>query len=253
MRFCSLGSGSSGNSFLVKNEQTLLVLDCGFSLSEIETRMSQKEINPENITALFLTHEHDDHSRGIFSLADKYKKPIYLTHGTLKMCAKKIRKSYQLKFNIILPLETIILDEFKISSIPVPHDAREPVQFKFESQNKSLAIITDLGFGSNELINSIKEINALILESNHDDSLLRKSRYPIALKNRILSDYGHLSNEQSFQILKKINLDKLKWLGAAHLSRENNSPELVLNSWKSAFKKEINIIDRDFGLNWITI
>ena len=253
MKFCSLGSGSSGNGYLVSENNTNILLDCGFSVAEIESRMNSRGIHPSEITAIFLTHEHDDHSKGVFALAEKYNKPVYLTYGTLKMCAKKIRKSYQLIFKIISPLEAFSLGDFKISSIPVPHDAREPVQFKFESEYNSLAIITDLGFGNNELIKSIKEINALVLESNHDSNLLNKSKYPKALKNRIHSNYGHLSNEQSLQILKKINLKKLKWLGAAHLSIENNSPELVKNSWASLYSKEINIIDPNHGSDWVSI
>jgi len=253
MKFCALGSGSSGNSYLVSKNITNILVDCGFSITELESRMSQREIKPSEITAIFLTHEHDDHSKGVFAFAEKYNKPIYLTYGTLIMCQKRIKKSYNLRINIISPLDTLELNDFMIYVIPVPHDAREPVQFKFESEKKTLAIITDLGFGNKELINSIQQINALILESNHDESLLNKSRYPKNLKDRIRSNYGHLSNEDSLEILRKINLDYLKWLGAAHLSKENNSPELVKDSWKKVFQDNINIIDPDFGLPWISI
>ena len=253
MKFCSLGSGSSGNSYVVSKNNTNIVVDCGFSVSELEGRMAQREIKPTEITAIFLTHEHDDHSKGIFALAEKYNKPIYLTYGTLKMCQKRIKKSYNLTINIISPLDTLKLNDFMIYIIPVPHDAREPVQFKFESENTALAIITDLGFGNKELINSIQKINALILESNHDENLLYKSKYPKNLKDRIRSNYGHLSNKEALEILKKINFDQLKWLGAAHLSKENNSPELVKDSWKKVFQDNINIIDPDFGLPWISI
>ena len=253
MKFCSLGSGSSGNSYLVSKNNTNIIVDCGFSVSELEGRMSQKEIKPSEITAIFLTHEHDDHSKGVFALAEKYNKPIYLTYGTLKMCQKRIKKSYNLTINIISPLDTLEFNDFIISIIPVPHDAREPVQFKFESEKTTLAIITDLGFGNKELINSIQHINALILESNHDENLLHQSRYPKNLKDRIRSNYGHLSNVESLEILKKIDLDNLKWLGAAHLSKENNSPDLVKDSWKKVFDDEINIIDPDFGMPWVNI
>ena len=222
MKFCSLGSGSSGNSYLVSKNNTNILVDCGFSITELETRMSQRKMKPSEITAIFLTHEHDDHSKGAFAFAEKYKKPIYLTYGTLKMCKKRIKKSYNLTINIIFPLETLVLNDFMVYIIPVPHDAREPVQFKFEAEKKTLAIITDLGFGNKELINSIQQINALILESNHDENLLNQSSYPKNLKDRIRSNYGHLSNEDSLEILKKINLNSLKWLGAAHLSKQNN-------------------------------
>jgi len=253
MKFCSLGSGSSGNSYLVSKNNTNILVDCGFSITELENRMSKREIKPSEMTAIFLTHEHDDHSKGAFVFAKKYNKPIYLTYGTLKMCQKRIKKSYNLSINIISPLDTLELNDFMIHVIPVPHDAREPVQFKFESEEKTLAIITDLGFGNKELINSIQQINALILESNHDENLLRQSRYPKNLKDRIRGNYGHLSNEGSLEILKKLNLDNLKWLGAAHLSKENNSPDLVKDLWKKVFEDKINIIDPDFGLPWVSI
>ena len=253
MKFCSLGSGSSGNSYFVSKNNTNILVDCGFSISELESRMSQREIKPLEITAILVTHEHEDHSKGVFALAEKYNKPIYLTYGTFKMCQKRIKKSYNLTINIISPLDTLDIDDFMILAIPVPHDAREPVQFKFESEKTSLAIITDLGFGNKELINSIQHIDALILESNHDLNLLNQSRYPKNLKDRIRGNYGHLSNEESLEILKKLNLDNLKWLGAAHLSKENNSPELVKDSWKKVFKDKINIIDSDCGMPWASI
>jgi len=253
MRFCSLGSGSSGNSYLVSKNNTNILVDGGFSVTELESRMSQKDIKPSEISVILLTHEHDDHSKGVFAFAEKYNKPIYLTYGTLKMCQKRIKKSYNLTVNIISPLDTLDLIDFMIYIIPVPHDAREPVQFKFESEEKTLAIITDLGFGNKELINSIQQINALILESNHDGDLLHKSRYPKNLKDRIQSNYGHLSNEESLEILKKINLNNLKWLGAAHLSKENNSPDLVKDAWKKVYEDKINIIDPDFGMPWVSI
>jgi len=253
MNFCSLGSGSSGNSYIIQSNRTLIMIDSGFVLSELEARMSQKQIDPFDIKAIFLTHEHDDHSKSAFSFAEKYKKPIFLTHGTFKMCQKKIKKSYNLEINKFTPLDIIDLKDIKIHTIPVPHDAREPTQFKFEAEDKSLAIITDLGFGSNLLIKHIKEINALILESNHDTEMLSKSKYPKTLKDRILGNYGHLSNIQSLEILKKINLKNLQWLGAAHLSKENNTDELVRNLWKKVFKDEINIIDPDFGMKWVSI
>jgi len=253
MKFCSLGSGSSGNSYLVSKNKTNILVDCGFSVTELEKRMSKREMKPSEITAIFLTHEHDDHSKGVFAFAEKHDKPIYLTYGTLKMCQKKIKNSYNLKINIISPLDNLELNEFIIYVIPVPHDAREPVQFKFESEKKTLAIITDLGFGNKELINSIQKINALILESNHDDNLIHQSRYPKNLKERIRSNYGHLSNQNSLQILKKLNLDNLKWLGAAHLSKENNSPELVKDLWEKVFEDKINIIDPDLGIPWVSI
>ena len=164
-----------------------------------------------------------------------------------------VRKTFIFIYGSIKLEENYNIQDLKIHTIPVPHDAREPTQFKFEAEDKTLAIITDLGFGSNLLIEHIKEIDALILESNHDTDMLSKSKYPKNLKDRIQGNYGHLSNIQSLEILKKINLKNLKWLGAAHLSKENNTDELVRNVWKKVFKDEINIIDPDFGMQWVSI
>jgi phosphoribosyl 1,2-cyclic phosphodiesterase len=253
MRFCSLGSGSSGNSYIVSDDLTNIIVDCGFSLTEFENRLLFKKIKVSDIKAILLTHEHDDHSKGAFAFAEKYKIPIFITYGTYKMCQKKIKKSYKIDLNFIQPLKNFTFENMKIHPLPVPHDAREPVQFKFEINKKKLAIITDLGFGNNYLIESLQDVDALILESNHDLELLSKSKYPISLKKRIMSDFGHLSNDQSLAILKKINLKNLKWLGAAHLSSENNSPKLVQETWKSVFTKEINFIDPENGIQWVSL
>ena len=256
MKFCSLGSGSLGNSYILAHEEQVLVIDCGFNISEFQKRLIQLKIDPLSITAMLLTHEHDDHSRSIFSIANKYNLPIYLTNGTYKMCQKKINKDKVNKFIFINFLEAFKIGNIKITPIPVPHDAREPVQFKFECSHKKIAIISDLGFGNQILIDQIKNVDALILESNHDDNLLAKSKYPRSLKDRISGKYGHLSNTESAKILGLINTKNLLWLGASHLSKENNTSDLVKSSWGKVLKNNsigINIIAQDHVTNWVSI
>jgi len=256
MKFCSLGSGSLGNSYILAHGEQVIVIDCGFNISEFQKRIKKLQIDPLSITAMLLTHEHEDHSRSIFSIASKYNLPIYLTHGTYKMCQKKINKNKVNEFIFINFLEVFKIGNIKITPIPVPHDAREPVQFKFEYNDKKIAIISDLGFGNQMLIDQIKNVDALILESNHDDNLLAKSKYPKSLKDRISGKYGHLSNTESAKILDLINTKNLLWLGASHLSKENNTSDLVKNSWRKVLKNNsigINIIEQDNVTNWVTI
>ena len=256
MKFCSLGSGSMGNSYVVAQDDQIIIIDCGFNISEFQKRLKKLEIDPFSVTAMLLTHEHDDHSKSIFSVASKYNLPIFLTHGTYKMCKKKINKNKVNKFIFINFLEDFKIGKIKITPIPVPHDAREPVQFKFEYSNKKIAIISDLGFGNQILIDQIKNVDALILESNHDDNLLAKSKYPKSLKDRISGKYGHLSNTESAKILDLINTKNLLWLGASHLSKENNTSDLVKSSWGKVLKNNsigINIIAQDHVTNWVSI
>ena len=256
MKFCSLGSGSMGNSYVVAQDDQIIIIDCGFNISEFQKRLKKLEIDPFSVTAMLLTHEHDDHSKSIFSVASKYNLPIFLTHGTYKMCKKKINKNKVNKFIFINFLEDFKIGKIKITPIPVPHDAREPVQFKFEYSNKKIAIISDLGFGNQILIDQIKNVDALILESNHDDNLLAKSKYPRSLKDRISGKYGHLSNTESAKILDLINTKNLLWLGASHLSKENNTSDLVKSSWGKVLKNNsigINIIAQDHVTNWVSI
>jgi len=245
-----------GNSYVVAQDDQIIVIDCGFNISEFQKRLKELNIDPFSVTAMLLTHEHDDHSKSIFSVASKYNLPIFLTHGTYKMCKKKINKNKVNKFIFINFLEDFKIGKIKITPIPVPHDAREPVQFKFEYSNKKIAIISDLGFGNQMLIDQIKNVDALILESNHDDNLLAKSKYPKSLKDRISGKYGHLSNTESAKILDLINTKNLLWLGASHLSKENNTSDLVKNSWRKVLKNNsigINIIEQDNVTNWVSI
>ena len=256
MRFCSLGSGSSGNSYVVQDNATTLLVDCGFGLNETVTRLERYGINPEQLNAILLTHEHEDHVKGAFSFSNKYKIPIYLSYGTLKMCKKRINDNYDINFNIIKDAQPFMINDVQVTPIPVPHDAREPFQYKFESNLKSLAIITDLGFITNYLIESLKEIKALVIEFNHDKNMLINSDYPQSLKDRVSGMYGHLENMESIKLLKAINYRDIKWIAAAHLSEKNNNENLVKQLISDATQKDkecIKIIDQINGIDWLKV
>jgi phosphoribosyl 1,2-cyclic phosphodiesterase len=254
MQFCSLGSGSGGNSFVVKNNKTILLVDCGFGLKDTVKRLEKYSIDPKKITSILITHEHEDHTKGVFSFANKFQTPVFLSYGTFLMSKKRLNDSYNIEYKIIKDFNTFQINDIKVTPIPVPHDAREPFQFKFESEDDSLAIITDLGITTEYLAQKLNKIKSLVIEFNHDKKMLKKSNYPDSLKKRINSRFGHLDNEESIRLIKKINHEGLKWIAAAHLSDRNNSPEIVNKLICKIAKSDlvkVKIIDQDNGLDWI--
>ena len=255
MEFCSLGSGSSGNSFIVKNNQTILMVDCGFGLKETIDRLDKYQINPNEINAILLTHEHEDHIKGAFSLANKFQIPIYLSYGTYQMSHKKINDGHKIKFEFIKNFNSFMIDDISVSPMPVPHDAREPLQFRFDYMEKSIAIMTDLGKITKHVVKKLSKINLLVLEFNHDDEMLNDSDYPASLKKRINGQYGHLENKESLKLLSSISHPELSWVIAAHLSEKNNKIDLVKQMIFEIVNKHnsnVGVIDQDLGLEWIS-
>lgn len=256
MQFCSLGSGSQGNSFLIKHQNSCILLDCGFGLAETEKRLKFHKVSPSEIDAILLTHEHEDHVKGAFSISNKYSLPIYLTHGTYSMCFKRNKASFNIDFRFIVNEKKFNINKINITPITVPHDAREPVQFKFVTNDSKFAIITDLGFGSPYLLKSLCDLTAIIIECNHEDKLLQISDYPESIKNRVSGRYGHLNNKEAARILKYITSKNLKFIGAAHLSDKNNNPDFVKKELSSAIGEDqsfIKIIDQKNGFNWTNV
>ena len=223
MRFASLGSGSKGNASLVSAGETLLMVDCGFSLRETERRMARLGVQVEDLDAILVTHEHTDHSSGVAKLSRKYRIPVYLTHGTYG--SGRCSECHQVHcFNCE--------DEFSIGSIAVkaiavPHDAREPCQYRFSSAGRSLGILTDLGSITAHVVDHYQNCNGLILEFNHDLKMLMDGAYPPQLKRRVGGDWGHLNNQQAIELLQHLASDALSHLVVAHVSEKNNARYLV--------------------------
>lgn len=253
MQFASLGSGSAGNSFVVKHNQSFLMIDCGFGIQDIIFRLDRLKESPENIAGILLTHEHEDHVKGAFKLANKFKIPIWLSYGTYKMCEKHIIDSYEIKLNVIDSHTSFEIHDFLIQPFPVPHDAREPTQFILSNGNYKLGILTDTGSSTTYIEQVLHDLDALIIEFNHDHDLLEASEYANSLKKRISGKLGHLDNQAASDILGKIQFKKLKYLVAAHLSEKNNTEDLVKDSIVKKIGCErdwIGIANQSEGTSW---
>ena len=251
LRFASLGSGSEGNALIVEVGETRLMLDCGFSLIETESRLSRIGLRPYDISAIVVTHEHGDHIRGVAKFARKYNVPVWLTYGTFSSQA-----------DAFLPAELVheidshapfAIGAVEVFPYPVPHDAREPAQFIFGDGALRLGVLTDVGSTTPHIESMLSGLNGLMLEANHDAELLKKSAYPPPLKERIGGRFGHLSNEASANLLAKLDCSGLQHCVAAHLSRHNNSPDHARRALAPVLGCNpdwIGIADQSTGLPW---
>lgn len=252
MRFSSIGSGSAGNGLLIEQGSTRLLLDCGFGLRDAEQRLSRINITPDQLTGILITHEHEDHAGGVFKLARKYRIPVWLTHGTFKMI-EKILPAEPIQLNIIDSHSSFNIHELEVSPYPVPHDAREPVQYVFSNGDKKLGVLTDTGCSTPHIQNMLSGCHALMLECNHDLEMLMNGIYPMSLKQRVSGRLGHLDNISAANILSKLDNHHLKHIIAAHLSEKNNTPALAISALSNALNCEknwIGIAEQDKGFDW---
>ncbi len=232
MRFCSIASGSSGNCIYIGSETTHILVDAGISAKKTIEGLHCLDVLPTELDAIVVTHEHSDHIKGIGVLARKYSIPIYATRGTIE----GIKKTSGLGdidtdlFNIITADVKFSIKDLNLSPIKISHDANEPVAYRVKCEDKSVGIITDLGNYNDYIIDRLKNVDVLMAEANHDIRMLQVGPYPYYLKQRILSDYGHLSNENSGRMISKLLHDEMKAIFLGHLSKENNLPELAFET-----------------------
>lgn len=230
MKLCSIASGSSGNCIYVGHASTHLLIDAGISGKKIEQGLLAVGVEPESLSGLLVTHEHSDHIQGIGVLARKYKIPIYGTVETF--CAMKkgktnIGKIDDALFQSIIPEESFSIGEIAVTPFSVSHDAANPVAYSFEAEGHKIGMATDLGIYTEKTVNHLKNSELLYLESNHDENMLMVGAYPYYLKQRILGEHGHLSNDMAAELLCTLYHEKLQHVILAHLSKENNYPELA--------------------------
>lgn len=227
MRFASLGSGSEGNALVVECKQSRVLLDCGFNLKHTLQRLNSLGLRADQLSGILLTHEHEDHASGAIKLASKFDLSIWLTHGSYVMLHRHLPNQHNIQFNIIDPHHAFGIGDIEVQPYPVPHDAREPVQFTFSDGHFKLGVLTDTGSSTPHIENRLSGCHALVLECNHDLTMLQNGAYPWALKKRISSRLGHLDNNAAADLLSRLDNAKLQHLIAAHLSASNNTPSLA--------------------------
>ncbi len=251
MRFASLGSGSQGNALIVEAGTTRVLLDCGFSTRSTCQRLTRLGLQAGQLAAILVTHEHGDHLAGVFSLARRHGLTVYLTHGTYMAAARYSPGAACCR--IIDGQSAFAIGDLEIQPYPVPHDAREPVQYRFADGRHRLGVLTDSGVITTHIVDTLHACDALVVECNHDKDLLAKSRYPASLKQRIGGRYGHLANEQAAALLRRIDVSRLQHLVAAHLSQENNCPQLAVRALSQALncaEEWIQVADQQTGFDW---
>lgn len=227
MRFATLGSGSRGNATLIESGSCRLLVDNGLSLRELEDRLAQLGVEPDSIEALLLTHEHGDHSRGVAALANRYAVSVWSTPGTWRALGAPEVPELRLFSG---HNGAVRLGPVRVLPYPVPHDAREPVQFVLESPGGRLGMLTDAGAVTAHIRAVLADCEALILECNHDAELLRSGPYPAALQRRVAGAFGHLSNRQAAELLDQLPSAGIRHLVLAHISEKNNRPDLVMGA-----------------------
>lgn len=251
MRFALLGSGSEGNALLVESGATRLLVDCGFGLAETEARLARLGVALDQLDAILVTHEHGDHAGGVARAAAKAGAAVYLTHGTMSSLPASAFASRRV--NILDSHTAFALRDIYVKPYPVPHDAREPIQFVFEADAARLGLLTDVGGLTPHIETMLSGCNAMVLECNHDAEMLRAGPYPLALKARVAGRNGHLDNAAAAALLQRIDNSKLRCLVAAHLSTTNNRPELAREALAAALNCTpdwIAVADQIHGLNW---
>ena len=229
MRMASLSSGSSGNCIYIGSENHHILIDSGISKKRVEEGLKALELTPTDISGIFITHEHTDHIGGLGVLSRKYGLPIYATEGTIE----QIRRTSSLGtmpeglYHPIHAGEDVTIGDLKLHPFAVAHDAAEPVAYRVNSNGSSVAVVTDLGEYTEEIVTGLQGLDALFLEANHDVRMLQVGPYPYPLKQRIMSRLGHLSNEAAGQFLLRLLHPGMKKVLLGHLSKENNYSELA--------------------------
>jgi phosphoribosyl 1,2-cyclic phosphodiesterase len=228
LRFRSLGSGSTGNATLVEatseGRRSLLLIDCGFGIRQFDKRLAGAGVAAGDIDAIFVTHEHGDHIGCVQTLSKRERIPVWMSEGTWLATGGH---DYEGRLNLARDGEHIRVGDIDIRPFTVPHDAREPLQLRCTDGARTLGVLTDLGHATPHVMAQLVKLDALLLECNHDVDLLAASAYPPFLKLRVGGNYGHLSNAAAADIARAVHHPGLRHVVGAHLSEQNNRPDLV--------------------------
>lgn len=234
MRLCSIASGSSGNCIYIGSEKTHLLVDTGISKKRIEEGLHEIGVKGEEINGILITHEHTDHIQGLGVFSRKYGVPVYATKGTAEgiNACKGIGKMPEGLLHEIAADTVFSVGDLDIRPFAISHDANEPSGYRVEHNGKSVAVATDLGVYDEYIVKNLEALDAVLLEANHDTHMVEVGPYPYYLKQRVLGNRGHLSNELSGRLLCDILHDNLKYIMLGHLSRENNYEALAFETVK---------------------
>lgn len=240
MKVSLLASGSTGNCLAVEHNGCLLLVDAGLSARKTVSRLESAGLENTLPVAMLLSHEHSDHSRGIGVVARKLRIPVFSTSGTARAMAD--RHGRNVSWNMLENGEEVFIEPFLVKAFRLPHDATDPSGYVIECDGAKLGVATDLGSANVLAENFLKGCKALVLEFNHDEEMLWTGKYPWPLKQRISSSTGHLSNTEASKFLSHLIHPELSLLLLAHLSQENNTPELALAEARSVAGSEISVI-----------
>ncbi|MDO5402951.1 MAG: MBL fold metallo-hydrolase [Eubacteriales bacterium] len=244
MRMMTIASGSSGNCIYVGSEETHILIDAGISRKKIEEGLHNANLTLKDISAVFVTHEHSDHIKGLGVMSRKHNIPVYSTKGTIDGILSTAALG-ELNSDLFCPMEResdILIGDLCVHSFKVSHDANDPVAYTVSCGEKKAGIVTDLGYYDDYIVDNLKGADMMLVEANHDVNLLQVGSYPYYLKQRILGTRGHLSNESSGQLINSLLHDNIKKILLGHLSKENNYDKLAYET----VRLEIDMGDNKF-------
>jgi phosphoribosyl 1,2-cyclic phosphodiesterase len=258
LRFASLASGSQGNCLIVEASASVgrpsrVLIDCGLNLTDTERRLERLGVAPSEISAILVTHEHGDHASGVFDFAAAHRAAVYLTYGTLGAMRQEGKVIDGVRTIQVDGRQALAVGDVQVHPFTVPHDAREPVQYVLTDGASRLGVLTDIGTSTKHVEDCLSRCDALVLECNYDRDMLWAGAYPKWLKQRIGGPFGHLDNRDSERLLAAIDRSRLKHVIAAHLSQQNNRPELARTALARAMGCEeswIGLATQDEGFGW---
>ena len=252
MRFASLGSGSKGNATLVEWRDTCVMVDCGFSIRDTTARLQRLGKTPEQLSAILVTHEHSDHWKGVTPLAKKFGLRVYVTAGTLKSRNVSLDSA---DFEIIDSHRPFQVGDLAVTPVPVPHDAREPVQYLFDGDDHRLGVLTDIGSLTEHVEAQYSGCDALLVEANHDIDMLANGPYPAFLKERVAGQWGHLNNNQTARLVSLIEQQRIQHLVIGHISDKNNSVDKVRGAIEAVFTQQhkVTYACQQDGFDWLQL
>jgi len=222
----SIASGSNGNCYYIGNGREAILVDVGISCRETEKRMARQGLSMHQVKAIFISHEHTDHIKGLCVLANKYQLPVFMSDGTRSACRLAMPDRL---LHPLTDLHTVSVGDLHVTSFRKYHDAAEPHSFVISSEGCTVGVFTDIGRVCERVVHYFRQCDAAFLETNYDEHMLMRGRYPYFLKNRIRGGFGHLSNTEALDLFRRYRSPKLSHLFLSHLSRDNNDPDLVYN------------------------